>query len=83
MEFQLKNKKGIIRFNKGFKPKSLPKFLKAYSNIDEEELTAIFDKLNGSDNRPNKQTRQTKRSKPNKNGTSISRKGQKRDSKKE
>ena len=47
MEFTIG--KNRIEFNKGFKPKSLTLFLKTYSFLgSEEELTKIYDKLNGN-----------------------------------
>lgn len=60
MEFKIG--KYRIGFNKGFKPKSLPLFLKTYSFVgSDEELTKIFDKLNGNDTRANKKPRKAKR----------------------
>ena len=60
MEF--KTKKAIIRFNKGFKPKSLTLFLKTYSNFgSEDELTKIYDTLNGNTRTVIKKPRKVKR----------------------
>ena len=60
MEFTLGKAK--LRFNKGFKPKSLPLFIKTYSKFgSEEELTKIYDKLNGNITRADKKPRKVKR----------------------
>lgn len=65
MEFKIG--KNRIEFNKGFKPKSLTLFLKTYSSVgSDEELTKIFDKLNGNittTNRKPKKVRRTNDSK--------------------
>ena len=54
--------KNRIEFNEGFKPKSLTLFLKTYSSVgSDEELTKIYDKLNGNDTRASKKPRKTKR----------------------
>jgi hypothetical protein len=60
MDFQIG--KNRIEFNKGFKPKSLTLFLKTYSLLgSEEELTKIYDKLNGNTTRTSKKSRKVKR----------------------
>ena len=59
--------KNRIEFNKGFKPKSLALFLKTYSSVgSDEELTKIYDKLNGNDTRADKKVGKAKRSRNNK-----------------
>jgi len=56
-----------IEFNEGFKPKSLPLFLRTYSSVgSDEELTKIYDKLNGNDTRTDKKLGKVKRSGDNK-----------------
>lgn len=84
MEFNLGKKKGIIRFNKGFKPKSLSNFIKTYDKVvDEETLTDIFHKLNGSNRQSYKQPRETKRKQSNKDVVSGGGRGKRGNSKKE
>jgi len=59
--------KNRIEFNKGFKPKSLTRFLKTYSSVgSDEELTKIYNELNGNDTRTDKKVRKAKRSGDNK-----------------
>ena len=60
MEFTIG--KNRIEFNKGFKPKSLTLFLKTYSFLgSEEELTKIYDKLNGNTTATIRKPRKVKR----------------------
>jgi len=50
-----------IDFIKGFKPKSLNQFLKTYSSVgSDEELTEVYNKLNGNDSTATKKVRKTK-----------------------
>jgi len=54
--------KSRISFNEGYKPKSLKEFLKGYASIgSEEDLTDIFNKLNGNDITADKQPKEVKK----------------------
>ncbi len=60
MEFRIG--KNRIDFREGFKPKSLRQFLKTYSSIgSDEELTKIYNKLNGYTSSANRKSKKAKR----------------------
>ena len=50
-----------IEFNKGFKAESLSQFLKTYLFLgSKEDVTELYDKLNGNDSTAAKKVRKTK-----------------------